>query len=331
MAATKARRMSRRAPVVRAQGRGGVALAFARDGSGRLVAAATLDEASRLSRAPFACPGCGEALVARLGTVRARHFAHRPGSTCPLTAPETALHFNAKQRLLALCAEAFRGDRRVTLLTRCERCRRSDLSDLSVLGDGAVAEGAVGGFRADVLVTSRGVPALAMEVLVTHAVEVEKVARLHAAGVPVIEVDARGEWVRERDPLEVEVVSHRSLGFGPCPACRSAEQSDRDRVLGGEAALVAELEAYRARGLFGERATPAAQPGKTTALPAPDAPLSRAERRALESRFRCPDCRSDSLEIGIRLARHGCPGGPPRPVAWRGYDGRLAELGWWKR
>jgi hypothetical protein len=332
-----------------------VALAWARDRDGRLAPAAALDAASRRARAPFACPGCGEEVIPHLGARRARHFAHRPGSACPLTSPETALHFNAKARLLALCDEAFRRTRRVTLLTRCAACRRPDPRDLAALGDEAISEGAVGTLRADVLVRRAGAPALALEVLVTHAVDAAKEAALATAGVPAVEIDARDAWEREvpRIPQadgpraaagaaasahegEVEVVCHRSLGFPPCPACRTAVRADADRARGGEAAEVAELESYRARGLLG-LAAGARDAGRGTSpnprsSPAnPDSPLTAAERAELAARFRCPECRASSLLWGERLARHACPGQPPRPVAWRSYDGALAELGWWKR
>jgi len=309
-----------------------VLLAFARDRRGALAPVASLDATTRRTRAPFTCPGCGDELVARLGAVRARHFAHRPGSTCPLTAPETALHFNAKARLLVLCGEAFSGQRRVTLLTRCPACRRADPRDLAGLGDEALTEGAVGALRADVLVRRAGAPSLALEVLVTHAVDAAKEAALATAGVPVVEVDARDPWEREEAQAGqagreagVEVVCERSLGFPPCPACQTIGRADADRARGGESAEIAELESYRARGLLGERAKP------LSAQDISDAPFTGPERADLAARFRCPECRTSSLLWGARLVRHACPGQPPRPAAWRGYDGRLAELGWWKR
>jgi predicted RNA-binding Zn-ribbon protein involved in translation (DUF1610 family) len=306
-----------------ATARDGVALAFARDREGGLVAARRLDEASRRSRSPFTCPGCGDEVVARLGAQRTHHFAHRPGSACPLTAPETALHFNAKQRLLALAGEAFSGAREVTLLSRCAGCRRPAPRSLASLGDAAVAEGSVGALRADVLVTLAGAPALALEVLVTHAVDAAKEAALAACGVPAVEIDARDDWEREGPGGAVELVCERSLGFSPCQACQTAARVNADRALGGEAAEVAELEAYREKGWIA--------PDPEYFGQGPDVPLTAAERSDLLRRFRCPDCHRGTLEWGIRIGRHRCPGEAPRPVAWRGYDGRLAELGWWKR
>ncbi len=79
---------------------------------------------------------------------------------------------------------------------------------------------------------------------------------------------------------------------------------------------MAELEAYRARGLFGAVST--ARPrggGWPPALPG----------------FRCPDCGSGELLIGDTLARHPCPGRGSRPVAWRSFGGEIVTLSWWRR
>jgi hypothetical protein len=209
-----------------------VLLAWARDRDGAKVHAARLDAASRRARAPFTCLGCGEPLVAKLGPVRARHFAHEPGSRCPLTAPETALHLDAKERLVALCEAAFAGARRVAVVVRCPTCRRPSSRDLADLGDAAVEEGAVGALRADVLVRSRGRPALALEVKVTHALEPGKEAALAAAGVPAVEIDAREPWEREGDG-SVEILASRSVGFPTCAACVALARADADRARGG--------------------------------------------------------------------------------------------------
>jgi predicted RNA-binding Zn-ribbon protein involved in translation (DUF1610 family) len=300
--------------------RGTVRLAYALDRSGARVSVASLDAARRRDRAPFSCPGCGEELVARLGRVRARHFAHRPGSTCPLAAPETALHWNAKERLLELCEDAFAGRRRVRLILRCPGCHRPAPADLASLGDAARTEGRVGSLRADVLVTRGGSPALALEVRVAHALEAGKEAALSALGVPAAEIDAREEWERE-EWGGVAVACARSAGFLRCAACEALERAEAGRARGGEEAAVAELESYRARGLMGP------PPGRPLAqVP----PLSAAERERLARAFRCPSCGGRRLAFGERLAKHACPGGALRAAAWRGYDGRLVELSWWR-
>ncbi len=267
-----------------------------------------LDPRARRARAPFSCLGCGEPLVPRLGKVRARHFAHLPGSACPLTAPESALHLDAKERLLALCREAFAGKGRVTLLARCPACRRPAPRDLASLGDLAVEEGAVGALRADVLVLSRGRPALALEVKVTHGIDPAKEAALAAAGIPVLEIDAAGPWERE-EAGGVAIAPARSLGFPACRPCEVLSRADAERRKGGEAAEIAELEVYRARGLFGAVVTSAGE-----------------DLEAIASRFRCPGCGGRQVVRGDAILRHACPGAGARPIAWRALDGGTVEL-----
>jgi len=312
----------RRAPHRMGRHGDAVLLAWAKDRDGRKLHVSAVDPERRRESAPFSCIGCGEELLARLGAERAHHFAHRPGSTCPLTRPETALHLDAKERLLALAAEAFSGARRVRLSARCPRCRRADPLDLAALGDAAVAEGAAGALRCDVLVTRHGAPALALEVKVTHAVDRAKEEALAALGLRALEIDAREAWSRDEQGGAVTVLPSRSIGFAPCGACEAAARADADRALGGEAAAVAELEAYRARGLMGAR------PGPAQARPEPLGPDDRAR---IAAAFRCPACGGAALEFGERLARHPCPPAGDRPVAWRGYDGALVTLAWWSR
>jgi hypothetical protein len=304
-----------------------VLLLWARDGAGAKVRADRLAAADRRGRGPFRCLGCGEPLVPHLGKVRARHFAHLPGSRCPLTAAESALHLDAKERLLALCSAAFEGTLEVTLLARCGRCRRRLPVELASAGDAAEGEGVVGPLRADVLVRKGGLPTLAFEVRVTHAVEAEKEAALAAARLPFVEVDVREEWEREHEK-KVEVICARSGGFAPCPACAAFARADADRAAGGESAEIADLEEYRARGLFGPAASLTPPRGER---PAGDGdPLSGAERAELARRFECPDCGSRSIAFGERLARHDCPRAGVRPIAWRGYGGGLVALSWWR-
>ncbi len=282
---------------------------------------AELDRERRRELGPFSCPGCGEELIAKLGPLRARHFAHQPGSTCALARPETLLHLQAKERLLFLCREAFAGRAAVVLRARCPRCRREAPLDLAAIGDAAAPEAAAGAVRADVLLTRRGSPSLALEVRVTHAVELEKEAALSSLGLPALEIDAREPW-EEEAPGGFALVIARTLGTPPCPPCQAAARADAGRARGGEDAEVAELEAYRARGLFGPRPNRALDEGA--------GPLTPAERRRLGRTFRCPECGRSDLVVGERLARHACDGGSGRPVAWRGYDGALVELSWWR-
>ncbi len=64
------------------------------------------------------------------------------------------------------------------------------------------------------------------------------------------EIDATTSWETEEAGV-TRVACVRSLGFPPCPACASTALADAGRSIGGEEAELAELEAYRARGLLG--------------------------------------------------------------------------------
>lgn len=294
--------------------------------------ASTLAPKARARRAPFTCLGCGEGLILHYGRIRAPHFAHRPGSVCPLTAPETALHFDTKERILALCEDAFAGKRQVQALRRCPSCRQVVPLDLGALGDRSKSEGAIGNLRIDVLVSRGSHPVLAIEVRVTHAIEAEKEASLRDAQVPALEVDAREEWER-LVAGGVDIVCARSIGFPPCPACEASAWAEREVLKGGEATEIAELEGYRSRGLLKLTSWPGA-PGAD-----PSAPVTIAELAELEARFTCPDCGSRTLEPGMRIVRHTCEfsgeasgaRSAGRPVGWRGYNGSLITLGWWQR
>ncbi len=296
-------------------------LSRALDRHGARARVAELDPKKRGDRAPFTCVACGERLVARLGERRARHFAHLPGAVCALTNPETLLHFEAKERLLFLCTEALAGRLSVVLLARCPGCRGPSPLALCAQGDSASAEGGVGALRADVLVTREGVPSLALEVRVTHAVGAEKEAALRARGLVTLEIDAREPWEEEVAGGRAVRVA-RGIGVAACGACALGARAAEARGSGGERAEVAELEAYRARGLMGSRPGP---------LAADWAPLTSREAAELASRFACPACGEAALVRGERIVRHACPGESARVVAWRGFDGALVELAWWRR
>lgn len=290
-----------------------VLLAYALDREGKRVAARALDGGSRRGRAPFRCPACEDALVPHLGKVRQPHFAHQPGTRCALASPETALHHNAKEHLLELCADAFAGRRVVELSMRCPGCRRPAPISLAAIGDGAVLEGKVGALRADVLVTRRGAPALAFEVKVAHAVDEAKEAALAALAVPAAEIDGRADWEEEAEG-RTRIAVARSFAVARCDACATKERADREGEAGGEDGEIAALEVYRARGLLGPR---------------PGPPIAKTEPLGREdvAGFRCKGCGGSALELGVRLARHACPGEPARAVAWRGYDGAVVVLG----
>ena len=121
------------------------------------------------------CPSCGAPLVAKKGDKREHHFAHHGDTECS-TACESALHLMAKQ-ILASRRELFIPD--------------------EAGGDG----GAVREYTAVQLesreypniipdvVMKNGDEILCVEILVTHAVDEEKLKKLTEAKLPTVEID----------------------------------------------------------------------------------------------------------------------------------------------
>lgn len=148
----------------------------------------------------YRCPGCASPLLLRRGEVRAAHFAHQKSSTC---SPETALHVGVKTwiaaklerrlhcsrarlpRIQAACS-GIRSEDGFGREWRCPGCAWYQLSDLA-FDQVALEQETPDGLRPDVLLLHRGTPVLAIEVLVTHAVDSLKAAR---TTIPWVELDA---------------------------------------------------------------------------------------------------------------------------------------------
>jgi hypothetical protein len=202
----------------------------------------------------YRCPGCGGPLLLRKGEIRSAHFAHKPDAHC---AAETALHSGVKHWIAAILRKRL-GDRRRGVpkirvpcsgkglpkaggfQTRCPGQAWFPLGELEfdqVEVEGATAEG----LRPDVLLLLKGVPALGIEVRVTHAVDESKAAR---SSHPWLEVDAMQVIGAPRAWKPCQQ-SHPWTGL--CRACQWAEEvksvtfSEADDPMEGVAELSAAL------------------------------------------------------------------------------------------
>jgi len=117
--------------------------------------------------------------------------AHRPGSLCATTNPETAEHYNAKMRM----ADLLGAQRSLRIATKC----RAGHPIVAVWNVGmwtrAVPEMRVGNRRPDVVLvkdsdSGSDFEVAAVEVLRSHAVDQEKAADLAALGLRWVEVTA---------------------------------------------------------------------------------------------------------------------------------------------
>jgi hypothetical protein len=146
------------------------------------------------------CEACGASLTMRLGTTNAHHYAHRSTARCPLTAPETARHYNSKHAL----ATKLKSAEVLCVVAKCSYSRGSvscseDLTAVAAEGwDEVLVESFIDPVRPDIVLLRGGVPALAIEVRATHAISETKAVRLADLLLPWIEVNAGpdcDEWL----------------------------------------------------------------------------------------------------------------------------------------
>jgi hypothetical protein len=195
-------------------------------------------------REQVTCLCCEEVVTPKAGDEKTPHYAHRRGSSCALTNPETAAHFNAKMHVAAMLGACSV----VRLIWRCPdghaTAMQYDLPD----GHSVEVERAVESRRPDVLVTVGGAPWLAVEVLHTHAVDDEKAADLDASVGAWIEVRAADALAWDGAELlrptrlcaEAKVLAARD-----CVWCERAQRAEMARA--EAAAKHAETVAQRAR------------------------------------------------------------------------------------
>jgi len=195
-------------------------------------------------REQVTCLRCEEVVTPKAGDEKTPHYAHRRGSSCALTNPETAAHFNAKMHVAAM----LNGRRGVQVIGRCPdghpHLMEWDLPD----GARAEVERSIGSRRPDVLVSVDGAPWLAVEVLHTHAVDDEKASDLDATVGAWFEVRAADAlaWDGAEALRPTRLCAEaRALAARACGWCAKAQREEKARA--EAAAKQAETVAQRAR------------------------------------------------------------------------------------
>ena len=182
-------------------------------GGGRAVA---IEEAG--SGASYTCFGCQAPMVARRGSQRAWHFAHKP----PLRGcdePDRALHETAKALIVQGFAEAQDQDAEYRVGFSCRDCG-DDLSwnvarpETRISAERTVVEGT----RSDVVVDRGDKPPLIIEVVVTHDLEPTTKLRYENAELPVFVVHPAWDTVAglARAVITDVVMNVPSMRCAPC-------------------------------------------------------------------------------------------------------------------
>lgn len=195
--------------------------------TGSLVFASSMVGVDPRDRPRVTCPECDDVVTFKAGErgLVVPHVAHRSGSACAATNPETAEHMNAKLQLAR--ALGLRGTLR--LRVRCANGHAVEADWCAPAWQRAVPEfmlpdvGAAGR-RPDVVLFGEGDAVVgAVEVLHTHRVDRAKAADLAAGGVPWVEVRAADVLAWDGDAaLPVEAGDSETLrdivrGCSRCP------------------------------------------------------------------------------------------------------------------
>lgn len=182
------------------------------------------------------CPVCARQVILKLGSKRIHHFAHQPDDVCAVTNPETALHFNLKMHI----AQELKQTYSLYVENPCQSCYQSKSFLWASEWDTVEVEyGLENNFRPDVALIKDGQTIVAIEVLVTHAIEQSKADFFKAQGIKWIEISGSedlycGEsaW-RAASPLPR--ISINRLSAKPpkwlCSSCQKAIeiQKEEDR------------------------------------------------------------------------------------------------------
>ena len=193
---------------------GGFKVPFGQSADGAIVPVAQADRDVR-----YVCPACATPLLLRAGQVRQKHFAHRAQANC---SPESALHQATKLRI-AEAVTAWRNGtgNRPVVRRRCDHCGGAVDSPISERIVAAKVEcRAPGGRIVDVgLLDDSGTLRLAIEVLVTHAVDEQKETALGGLAwieLPADHVEDPAIWAPRRvggrvNPVRCQACEERPL------------------------------------------------------------------------------------------------------------------------
>ncbi len=196
------------------------------------------------------CPCCEEPVSWKAGDVNTPHVAHLPDANCPTSAPETATHYNAKMKL----AEALSQRRQTAVSIRCSRGH--DVTFLwSPRWDCATPERFVVSVRPDVTLSLDGSATAGIEVFYSHAVDIEKAAKMANMRLPWLELTSADieEWSTEH-PLPVhnaDTSTHLSANeqCSQCTTRRMAESEKRRHDAANDAARIAAIVEQEAKWL----------------------------------------------------------------------------------
>lgn len=169
---------------------------------GKMVSVEDLAEHERGLKCGCTCSLCGGKLEARIGLIRAKHFAHRKNSDCPIDyARESELHYLAKEIIeeeKCLLFPPIRVAANQTPIFQTlsqeeqEKYKDNSLSfrgsDRLIHFDSVELEKRVGTIVPDIIAKC-GDTEYIIEIAITHFIDGEKEEKIKKLGIPTLEVD----------------------------------------------------------------------------------------------------------------------------------------------
>lgn len=143
---------------------------------GKLIHISELSDSEKGLRCNCICPHCNDQLIARLGKVRVRHFAHSK-SDCGYGI-ESALHLKAKQIL---------EQERKLVIPNYDYNDQTIIKSQEIFFDEIFLEKRISDIVPD-LILKKGTKQLLVEIAVTHFVDEEKLNKIKSLNLSVIEI-----------------------------------------------------------------------------------------------------------------------------------------------
>ena len=168
------------------------------------------------------CPACGEQLVAKKGSKRDHHFAHRGGKNCEY-GYQTSLHLAAKEIISR--AKKFVIPQLLLKFPNPRKLPEQISPSREIPIDDVKLEQRFGDVIPDIVLISGG-KELFVEIFVTHKIDDIKIAKIKKSNISTIEIDlsAKREMLSEEELSEI-VLGDSELKVWKYNACEQEKLS----------------------------------------------------------------------------------------------------------
>lgn len=187
------------------------------------------------------CPICGQEVILKLGSERVHHAAHYEGAICKATQPETVTHINSKYHLKKVLSNV----NELAILQPCSGWKygtyahacNNKKETLYVQGwDRVEDEWQFGKYRLDLALLKGDAVIGAIEILVSHPTEPDKLSFLDQQEVAWLEIKVDDSFYSEptawkgNTALSPEKYNQSNTQAWQCKECAASYQSYLDAI-----------------------------------------------------------------------------------------------------